>query len=294
MAENNDSGHGAPINREMLEEHAALYVLGALEGPDRNSFEMLLELQDPEAISLFAEMQSVAIALGDEIEPRTPPVAIKANLLEVIEPTARPEKPPSRKSVGTSGRKQSGKKATVTPISDSNRWRQASIAISTIAAVLVLGMGYFLYELRNEVSQLKSQLAISDQLIQRLEEDLITSGRLFTIACAPGLDVVTYDSFDGTPEGARGNVLYTPDLGRALVVASNMPQAPQGKNYQVWMLDGTVPIDAGLLIVNSEGQATLRFETIPQEDLSAFAVTVEPKGGSPAPTGEMLFLAAVN
>lgn len=282
------------MNREMLEEQAALYVLGALEGPDRNSFEMLLELQDPEAISLFAEMQSVAIALGDEIEPLSPPSAVKANLLDIIQPTARPEKPPSRKSVGSSGRKQSGKKATVTAISDSHLWRQATIAIGTIAAILVLGMGYFLSQLRNEVSLLKNQLAISDQLIQRLKTDLTTGNRLLTIACAPGLDVVTFDSFDGTPDGARGNVLYTPDLGRALVVASNMPQAAQGRDYQVWMLDGTVPIDAGLLIVNSEGQATLNVETIPQEDLSAFAITVEPKGGSPAPTGEMLFLAAVN
>ncbi|MGH1362512.1 MAG: anti-sigma factor [Calditrichia bacterium] len=286
MVDINDSGRVAPINREMLEEQAALYALGALEGQEKSSFEMLLELQDPEAVELFAEMQAVTIAICEEIEPLTPTAAIKRNLLDIVEPTANPEKPPSRKA--------SSKKATVTPIQTANRWKQFSLAATAIAAMLIMALGYFIYQLQTEISQLRSQVAISGKLIERLEGDLAEGNRLLTIACAPGLGILAFNGFEGTPDGARGNVLFTPELGRALVVVSEMPQAAEGKDYQVWMLEGSQPIDAGLLKVNSEGQATLNIDTIPEDVLSAFAVTVEPKGGSPLPTGDMLFLATVN
>ena len=76
---------------------------------------------------------------------------------------------------------------------------------------------------------------------------------------------------------------------RGLVfTASNLPAPPPGRAYQLWVLTAQpAPISAGMLSLDASGRVTARFDTPP--DLPrpvAMAVTLEPEGGVPAPTGE--------
>ena len=74
--------------------------------------------------------------------------------------------------------------------------------------------------------------------------------------------------------------------GRALLIASKLPNVPQGKAYQLWFIVGNKPPVPGRTFVpDSSGNAVLK-EEMPREavDANVFAITVEPAGGSSAPT----------
>ena len=93
-----------------------------------------------------------------------------------------------------------------------------------------------------------------------------------------------------TVEGARATVVRSESVGRAVLVASDMPAPPPGKDYQMWLdLPGRGMVSAGLLPHGSS--ATLTY--VLQGDASratAAGMTIEPAGGSTAPTTTPLAL----
>jgi anti-sigma-K factor RskA len=76
--------------------------------------------------------------------------------------------------------------------------------------------------------------------------------------------------------------------------ASNLPPLPPGRTYQLWIVTAESPIGAGLLKPKLDGGVNVVYSmpgviTRPV----AFAVTIEPEGGAPAPTGDKYLVGAV-
>ena len=79
------------------------------------------------------------------------------------------------------------------------------------------------------------------------------------------------------------------DASRGLVfTASNLPAPPPGRAYQLWVLTRQpAPISAGMLTPDASGRVNVRFDTpIDLPAPVAMAVTLEPAGGVPSPTGD--------
>lgn len=96
--------------------------------------------------------------------------------------------------------------------------------------------------------------------------------------------------------GATATVAYDKN-GHAMLMASKLPNLPQGKAYQLWFIVGNKPPMPGKTFApDNAGKGMLR-EEMPREALNSpvFAVTVEPAGGVSAPTGPIyLSSSAVN
>jgi anti-sigma-K factor RskA len=59
------------------------------------------------------------------------------------------------------------------------------------------------------------------------------------------------------------------------------------QQYQLWLIQDGKRTSGGVFSVSSEGYASLVIASpLPLDAYSAFGVTIEPQGGSPAPTGE--------
>ena len=86
---------------------------------------------------------------------------------------------------------------------------------------------------------------------------------------------------------ARARALWSRQRGMVFTVA-NLPPLPAGRVYQVWVVTAQAPVSAGLLTPDAAGGGSVYFET-PVDILppTAVAVTLEPAGGVPAPTGAM-------
>lgn len=74
---------------------------------------------------------------------------------------------------------------------------------------------------------------------------------------------------------------------RGLVfTATDLPALPAGRTYQLWVVTARAPISAGLVRPDATGRASMIFETPPDiPPPVAMALTLEPEGGVPAPTG---------
>jgi anti-sigma-K factor RskA len=66
---------------------------------------------------------------------------------------------------------------------------------------------------------------------------------------------------------------------------NNLPQAPKGKQYQLWALVDGIPVDAGMMDVCA---GVCHMKNIPKAQ--AFAITLEKQGGSPTPDLSQLYV----
>jgi anti-sigma-K factor RskA len=85
------------------------------------------------------------------------------------------------------------------------------------------------------------------------------------------------------------------DAGRqeGLVRFTNLPPPAAGKDYQMWVIDPKypAPVSARVLDVGRGGVVNLTYK--PEKPITSadkFAVSVEPKGGSPSPTAGQIVL----
>jgi anti-sigma-K factor RskA len=87
-------------------------------------------------------------------------------------------------------------------------------------------------------------------------------------------------------------VAFTPGDSQALVVGTNIPDAPKGKVYQLWYQrsEDAAMESAGTFV--PEGGTVLAPVAV-GPSFVAVAVSVEPAGGSERPTGEPIYLTRV-
>ena len=83
-------------------------------------------------------------------------------------------------------------------------------------------------------------------------------------------------------EGAAARMVPTPDGG--LFAAAGLEEAPEGRTYQLWVIDDDGPHDAGTFEVD-DGSVLLEVDRS-LGTAEAVAVTIEPDGGSAQPTSE--------
>ncbi|AMM52562.1 hypothetical protein TH61_17140 [Rufibacter sp. DG15C] len=92
----------------------------------------------------------------------------------------------------------------------------------------------------------------------------------------------------GTPQhaAAAAKVFWNQETKEVFIDPASLPKAPSDKQYQLWALVDGKPVDAGVIAASTD--ALLRMKTI--EKAQAFAVTLEPKGGSVNPTLDAMYV----
>jgi anti-sigma-K factor RskA len=92
--------------------------------------------------------------------------------------------------------------------------------------------------------------------------------------------------------GPKGKVFVNPSSGMVLM-ATNLPQVPPGKTYEMWMISkGAKPVPAGLFQSQTDATAMHIFRgPVDMATLGAVAVTVEDAAGAPQPTSTPLIVA---
>lgn len=94
----------------------------------------------------------------------------------------------------------------------------------------------------------------------------------------------------GSPQ-SLGATVWLPNDQRGLVVLEHLPALPASQNYQLWLVDPSAPAPVSAAVFTSEATGAVRLVFTTPGNLRTserFAVSVEPKGGSPRPTGKFL------
>jgi Anti-sigma-K factor rskA len=135
------------------------------------------------------------------------------------------------------------------------------------------------------ISQLKQILALTTELrtasanVDRLSKSNVLAG----------LRLITLDAKDASYAAVKVLVAWDPNQNQGAVSLENLPPAPAGHDYQLWVLDpgAPAPVDAG--VVTNSRRFTVK--SVSTANLG-FAVSLEPTGGRPEPTGPILFAVA--
>jgi anti-sigma-K factor RskA/F0F1-type ATP synthase membrane subunit b/b' len=91
----------------------------------------------------------------------------------------------------------------------------------------------------------------------------------------------------GMAKDAYAMVFMEPDTRRGFFYANNLPALPAGKTYQLWIITDTPrPVSAGVFSLDRGRKGRGMLQNIPDvAKIKQFAVSLEPAGGKPQPTG---------
>jgi anti-sigma-K factor RskA len=263
----------SPTEHADLRDQAGLYVLGALSATDRAAFEAHMA-SCPDCAAEVTSLSAVTEALAYAAPQHEPPPALRTRVLGSVP--------------GRAG----GTAAISAPLAASPTavWPWLAAAASLVLAV---ALGVYAASLHSRIGALELRLqeateraAAGERQIADLRHTAADAQSQVAVLAAP--DVQRID-LAGQPRAPQASARAFWSRSRGLVfTASNLPSAPAGKTYQLWVLTRQgAPISAGLFKPDQQGRVAAVFQTplaLPQP--VGMAVTIEPDGGVPAPTGD--------
>jgi anti-sigma-K factor RskA len=262
-------------------ELAATYALGALEEPERSTFEAHVE----ECAQCRADLSSYADAVhGIALTaPRmTPPSALR----ERIVASARAERsataaPQAARPAAAAGR--DAPPVAARPRMGVPPWAAAAAVVAAlIAGGLWLSERRSRTELENALAGATSELDAARATAADVAASVQELDAFITALMAPDLRTTTLTS-DGAPPSARFH--WSPGQGQVVLAAFDLPPAPAGRTYQLWGIAGDGrAFSLGTFDTQANGQIRALFSVPPNELIEVGAVTEEPAGGSPQPT----------
>ena len=259
----------ATPHSERIEEFLPAYALGALDGEDLRELEEHLEAGCAECRLQIGRWHRDLEALAESVPPVQPSETTRARVLRLA---------------GSAG---SAPAAGRLP-----RWLPfAAAAVLLLAVWGVAGQIRMRGEIRRmtaEQESLERRVAALGQEVQQARFEARRTAQALQVLAAPHVSSVVLAGLGPTP-GAAGHTYVNPQTHDALFYAFNLPVLAPDKTYQLWFIADGRPVSAGTFAVDPRGTGTLRVERVVDvEDIQAWAVTVEPRGGVPQPTGEMV------
>ena len=241
-----------------FEEDLDLYALGALDSEEAQELESHLEAC-PECTQKLEEARTRVALLALAAPPQEAPRRVKERLLKQI-------------AVGGAGHR---------PTRLAVLWQWAAPALAAFSLLLAV----WAVALRTENNELYRQVRELQRTQQTMNAELTRARTVLDLLTAPDTAKVTLVAGEAHPV-PQGKVFYHPQKG-LLFYAANLPALPSGKTYQLWLVptEGN-PISAGTFQTDSHGNGEVLLPQLPPGVAAkAFAVTVEPAGGVPQPTG---------
>ena len=263
----------------MIDDHdafsdlAAPYALGVLAGDERAAFVSHLATcaicrRDVASLSRIVE------ALPQTLDQATLPPGLRARVLAA--------------ATGSTLVNESAARGRMSP---SSRWVGWLAAAATLAAVV---SGALAWRAHSESARLRGELAVAQERAAALDRQIVAlrataayAQQIAAVLRAADLGRVELAGQTGARE-ASGRILWSASEG-VVFVATHLPPLPRGRVYQLWVV-ADKPHSAGIVVPDAAGRLNMISSEPVVARPKAFALTVEPEGGRPAPTGPMVLV----
>lgn len=295
------------LTHDDILEMLPAFVVGALEPDEMLDVEEYINAH-PELMTRVHELESAAAKLAYAAPSQPLPKDLHAKVMNraraSLSPRQQPVAAPTTHAPPHAPRRQSQ------PVVQENenwlvRWLRGRAVfdlglVAAVAAVAVIGILYRdslvqIEDLQRQVNSMQAQIATIQQRTNELEnENIRLQSELDTrqnqLASIGGAQqVVALGGTEAAP-GAKGTLYVHDNIGT--LVLSNLDTLGEDQIYQLWLIppDGA-PIPAGLLGHASQDAETISL-TLPTslDSIAAVGISVEPPGGSTAPTGPIVLL----
>jgi len=173
-------------------------------------------------------------------------------------------------------------------------WRRAEWLAVAASVLLIIGIGVIASILRDR-ENLKDALTVattSTQKSQRSSDSLraLVMSKDSLIAGITGRDVAMVQLTSSAARAPNAMIFWDHASNGWTLIAHNLPMPRAGRTYQLWLVTPTAKINAGTFTPDN-GEAMVRATyALARDSLRAVAVTDEPAGGMPQPTGAYVVL----
>lgn len=152
----------------------------------------------------------------------------------------------------------------------------------------------------NDVLDLKGQLMEREVELETARAELTAAMRgkipqdeLAGLLRRPDTKVVTLAGADVAKQ-ASAVLLYNPITQKIWLYSAHLPECPKGTAYQLWAIDQT-PVSVGIFHWDAGQTTQLLVKRLPDfEKAKKFAVSLEPAGGRPQPSGPIYLIGQVS
>ncbi len=260
---------------ERIQELISAYSLGVLEGEDLREVEEFKQKNPGQFDELLRENEEEFSRLSFAVGGAMPDPALKKKLITDI------RKESSHTSYETSSFWQ-----RMRPF-----WLNFGAAAAAIVIVSLFSYNFLLTKKletkQAALSNLQNQIAAKQTEIDNLGMESKLDKKMIAFLEDP--NVVIINLVNTQPDlTAVGRVLWNTKDDQAMFCGINLPTPPEGKTYQLWAIGGGDPKSAGIFNVNDFGKNVLMLKSLNDlGDIKQFAVSLEPAGGVPLPTGKI-------
>jgi anti-sigma-K factor RskA len=250
-----------------------LYIYDQLSDADRAEVEEM-SFKYPE---IKAELDAVQDAIDGYAKSHAhiPDPALrdkilsKLTLIDAVEPKVVPMKP----AVGSA---------------NTYRW----LAAASVALFVVSGsMNLYLYDkyqnLSGQMAELQSKNNVmADNNIHLTKQIEAVTGDLTTVSDPANVRV----QLAGLPLSptARALIFWDKERKSTYINTADLPPLAMEKQYQLWAIVDGKPVDLGVLPIDKQQTALVKVKDVSAPQ--AFAITIEPKGGSVNPTMDQMIV----
>ena len=279
-----------------------LYVAGQADPEERARVERWLASGDPAAAAALAEARAIVGLLPEALDPIEPSPELWKKIEAGLASDAGAPRP-----------HDSADRARAPTEPARPRWTLA-VAAALVLSLLGGWIGYTIASNRHrpsidELSSLRAEVAEQRRQIARLSADLELATQraddtfVSLQAARDSLALLTDPTLRtvqlaGTPEmpDAVARVMFEPRRGVLHLSAADLRALDEGKTYELWSPpDEPPPIPLGTFDPETDGRATYRTTILdPGARITAIAISIEPAGGVPAPTGPIVLVGEVS
>lgn len=239
-----------------------------------------------------AELKAIEVALEnfDKKNAVEPPAHLKEKILANIKPESKSASSPSN-VIGLTDRLNDARTYGEVVPKQNNFYKYAA----AIALIIILGGSIYTYRVTSESAQriadleenlrdanddkdhMRNHMVESDSLLAEL------SGRV-AILSAPGMKSIELKGMEVAPD-SKAMVYANTTTGDSYLEIMNLPPAPEGMQYQFWGIVDDKPVDAGMIPLEGDLSGIHPMKNVP--NTKAYAISLEPVGGSQQPTGKI-------
>ncbi len=164
-------------------------------------------------------------------------------------------------------------------------WRIAAAA----SIALLLGSVALNLVTYNKYQQTGNDLVATRQTLNSIEERNKEMEQGLSVVQSKYSVPVSLNGLEAAPEAAA-KIFWMKNTGEVYIDPSNLPDAPVGKQYQLWGIVDGKPVDGGMILTSKKGDKfrMQKMKTFGKAD--AFAITLETEKGNPTPQGPMFVM----
>ncbi|MBK6266638.1 anti-sigma factor [Marivirga sp. S37H4] len=253
------------------------YVLDQLTEQERKEVQILAE-KHPEIRQAIDETEETLFAMG-QAGSVAPPGSLKKDLFYDlgIDLKQNPENNNFTEEVRNDGNTQSF-------------YPYLTAAASIIAILGIVLTFYYRGQWVESEQRLSALYAQNETLAQQYnivknQSDQYASN--MEILRQPGIENVPLEGLELSPD-AQAMVHWNKNTNEVYLNAKKMPANEVAQQYQLWAIVEGKPVDMGVFDVGGDMTSLLKMKSV--DKASAFAVTLEPRGGSENPTMEKMYV----